>query len=187
MKKLIKIYNNTFHGTIGMTPKEMQNDYELEDKYIRKMLIKSYNKFKQEGYLLNEGDWVRVVLERKKMKKRRYKVSRECYKIIGREGQTFIISARDGSTRLIPRWRLIMIGKRRPENIKWAETIEGIEKGVLKRIVDWGNNEKTKYKVEFEMPDGSVYEDVIPISYVRGKYPQMETKLEKEFIKRMEE
>ena len=80
-----------------------------------------------------------------------------------------------------------MIGKRRPENIKWAETIEGIEKGVLKRIVDWGNNEKTKYKVEFEMPDGSVYEDVIPISYVRGKYPQMETKLEKEFIKRMEE
>ena len=187
MKKLIKIYNNTFHGTIGMTPKEMQNDYELEDKYIRKMLIKSYNKFKQEGYLLNEGDWVRVVLERKKMKKRRYKVSRECYKIIGREGQTFIISARDGSTRLVPRWRLIMIGKRRPENIKWAETIEGIEKGVLKRIVDWGNNEKTKYKVEFEMPDGSVYEDVIPISYVRGKYPQMETKLEKEFIKRMEE
>ena len=57
----------------------------------------------------------------------------------------------------------------------------------MKRIVDWGNNEKTKYKVEFEMPDGSVYEDVIPISYVRGKYPQMETKLEKEFIKRMEE
>ena len=137
--------------------------------------------------MLNEGEYVRVVLDKDAMEKRRYKVSREVYKVVGREGQLFIISTRDGSTRLIPRWRLIMIGKRRPENIKWAETIEGIEKGVLKRIVDWGNNEKTKYKIEFEMPDGSVYEDVIPISYVRGKYSQMETKSEKEFIKRMKE
>ena len=58
---------------------------------------------------------------------------------------------------------------------------------VLKRIVDWGNKDKTKYKVEFEMPDGSVYKDVIPISFVRGKYPQMETKLEKEFRERIGE
>ena len=71
--------------------------------------------------------------------------------------------------------------------MKFASTIVGVEKGVLKRIVDWGNKEKTKYKVEFEMPDGSVYKDVIPISFVRGKYPQMETKLEKEFRERIGE
>ena len=136
MKKLIKIYNNTFHSAIGMTPKEMQNDYELEDKYIRKMLVKSYDKLKMNGYLLNEGDWVRVVLEKEKIKKRRYKVSRECYKVMGKEGQMFIISAKDGTTRLLPRFQLIFIGKRKPENIKWASTIEGISKGVLKRIVD---------------------------------------------------
>ena len=46
----------------------MQNDYELEDKYIRKMLVKSYDKLKMNGYLLNDGDWVRVVLEKEKIK-----------------------------------------------------------------------------------------------------------------------
>lgn len=187
MKKLIKIYNNTFHSAIGMTPKEMQNDYELEDKYIRKMLVKSYDKLKTNGYLLNEGDWVRVVLEKEKIKKRRYKVSRECYKVMGKEGQMFIISAKDGTTRLLPRFQLIFIGKRKPENIKWASTIEGISKGVLKRIVDWGDKGKTKYKVEFELPDGGIEEDIIPISYVRGKYPQLITELEKEFMDRVNE
>ncbi len=45
-----------------------------------------------------------------------------------------------------------------------------------------------EYGERTEGPEGqSPVEDVIPISYVRGKYPQMETKLEKEFIKRMEE
>ena len=151
------------------------------------MLLKHMQKIKDDGYLLNEGEYVRVVLDKDAMEKRRYKVSREVYKVVGREGQLFIISAKDGSTRLVPRWKLISVGMEIPDNMKFASTIVGVEKGVLKRIVDWGNKDKTKYKVEFEMPDGSVYKDVIPISFVRGKYPQMETKLEKEFRERIGE
>ena len=187
MGKLVKIYNDTYHSSIGMKPIEMQNDVKLEDKYIKKMLLKHMQKIKDDGYLLNEGEYVRVVLDKDAMEKRRYKVSREVYKVVGREGQLFIISAKDGSTRLVPRWKLISVGMEIPDNMKFASTIVGVEKGVLKRIVDWGNKDKTKYKVEFEMPDGSVYKDVIPISFVRGKYPQMETKLEKEFRERIGE
>ena len=147
----------------------MVSDIEL-NKYIDKLHLRTFGKI-----------WKHVVLDYGDQ------VSREVYKVVGREGQLFIISAKDGSTRLVPRWKLISVGMEIPDNMKFASTIVGVEKGVLKRIVDWGNKDKTKYKVEFEMPDGSVYKDVIPISFVRGKYPQMETKLEKEFRERIGE
>lgn len=37
MKQMVKYYNNTYHNSIKMTPKEMNNNIDLEWQYIRKM------------------------------------------------------------------------------------------------------------------------------------------------------
>lgn len=37
MKQMVKYYNNTYHNSIKMTPKEMNNNIDFEWQYIRKM------------------------------------------------------------------------------------------------------------------------------------------------------
>jgi hypothetical protein len=39
MNKLIDVYNNTYHTSIGMTPKEMFSDIRLEKEYIDKCVV----------------------------------------------------------------------------------------------------------------------------------------------------
>ena len=181
MQKLMKVYNNTIHDSIGMTPKEMQDDLKKEERYIIDNLVKRQEQVSMKQYPIKENEFVRYLLEKIVMKKRRYKVSRECYKISGVEGQLYIITAADGSTKLIPRWRLIPLGMEKPDNIKLASTIPGVSRGVLNKVIGYGRDRK-HYRVEFKLPDDTIVEDVIPIKNLRTKYPQLVGKLEKEFL-----
>ena len=90
MNKLLDIYNNTEHSSTGCSPKDMLNDKNLEKKYIVKMLKKE-KVVSERDYMLNEGVYVRYLLPKQLMKKGRFRYSRECYKIDGREGNLFYI------------------------------------------------------------------------------------------------
>lgn len=191
MKKLLSIYNNTCHSGISMNPSEMQANKELERNYIRKCLFRKLHKPKNPD--LCEGEWVRYILSKDKMKKRRYVVSREAYRIAGREGLLYIISAKDGCTRLMPRWRLVTLGSpkgkgqsliTKPKNIKEANTFEGVQKGVINKIISYGKDKK-HYKVQWDLPRGEKSVSEIPISFMRGSYPQLMGAMEKEFIKKV--
>ena len=120
MEKLIDIYNNTIHSSIGMKPVEMENDEKYERKYIAFCLIQ---RSKAKDYTIPKGHYVRVVLSKELMKKRRYKVSREVYIVDDRDGKNYFVKAQDNTMMSLPRFRLIDLGDTKPDKYKLAETI----------------------------------------------------------------
>jgi hypothetical protein len=158
MAKLIQIYNETEHTTTREKPIDMKDDREKETKYIIKRLYKQERRHKIKDYELEEGCFVRYVIPRDKMKKARYKVSPEAYQIKGRDGHSYIIMAKDGSTLTVSRWRLFPLGKQLPPKMKLGATFEkdhgksvrAIPQSILK--VD---KTKKKYLVEWQAPDGA--------------------------------
>ena len=121
MNELIESYNNTIHNAIGMKPKDMENDIKLERKYIAYCLIQ---KSKKKNHDIPINNYVRIVLSKDILKKRRFKVSRECYQITGKEGKNYLVSASDQTTILLPRHRLIDLGPNKPNKYKFATTIQ---------------------------------------------------------------
>jgi hypothetical protein len=179
MDKLLKIYNSTFCEPIGTTPAIMQNDRKLEREYIIKKLYERERRGKIKDSDLPEGQNVRYILEREPLKKHRYKVSPEYYKVSGRDGLSFIIMAKDGTTKTISRWRLFPvqdIGK-----LKFGATF-GNNRGELQAINGYSKKTK-KYKVSFIMPDGSITTDQVPAINLRGSNPQIMGDLEREFLR----
>lgn len=120
IQQLISIYNNTVHSATGMKPIDMQNDPKLERQYIAYCLI---HKQKAKNHDIPVNHYVRIVLAKEIMKKRRFKVSRECYKITGRDGHNYLVSAADNTTKSLPRHRLIDLGQNKPEKYKLASTM----------------------------------------------------------------
>lgn len=175
MEELISIYNNTYHNSIGMSPNEMFQNPDLEKEYIFKCIDKNEKQRNIKDFDLNVGDYVRYVIGRDPMKKKRYRVTHESFKIAGKDGKSYILEARDGSTIIKPRYLLI---KADPNKYQQINTIEGSNKGVLQEILSYDKN-TNKYKVRFE---GQSRPQTIPASYLRGRFPQKLTPLEKEFF-----
>ena len=120
MKQLIDVYNNTVHSATGMKPIDMQNDIKLERQWIAYKMIKRSLK---DDHRIPDGNYVRYVLSKDPLKKRRYRVSHECYKITGRDGKNYKVSAADNTTIVLPRHRLIDLGNALPAKHKLADTI----------------------------------------------------------------
>ena len=178
MNKYLNSYNNTIHSATNHTPKEMMDDKELEEKYIIKGMD---NKQRQQGIQdlnLKIGCYVRFLIDKDKNKKHRYNVSREAYKIETRSGNIYTITALDGTTKDIPRWKLIPIR----QNGKYVigKTLE-TDKGIVTKI----NNEVSanKVNVSFKMPDGSEYNKDINRRELRYPTPQFKSRLELDFEK----
>ena len=172
MNELINVYNNTIHSTTEMKPIDMENDLKKEKQYIAYCLIR---KMKSKNYDIPNGHFVRLILDKDVMKKRRFKVSRECYIISGRDGKNYFIQAADKTTRSVPRHKLIDLGKDKPDKYKLADTIpEGFRIPVS--IVNSSGN-KT-YLVSFG--DDVGYKDM-KVNDLRRHHPQIESKLEKDF------
>ena len=180
MNKLLRIYNNTVCST-GVTPKQMYENRDIEDRYIVSKLRAKHNVLNRDGYALRENDYVRYQLGKDPLKKRRYRWSRECYKIGGKEGNLFILKAADGTTMLMPRFRILLLGHEKPANIKFASTVVGSNNGVVLRILQYYKPQQ-KYKVVFDDGDGNEIEDIIPVRNMRERYPTMMSKLEREFF-----
>ena len=178
MVNLVDLYNNTFHNSIGCTPKEMFDDRELEKEYIYKCMDKNEKQKKIKDFELKDDEYVRFVIARDPMHKKRYQVSNESYKIVGKEGNHYILSARDGSTIIKPRFQLIVAD---PQKYKWADTIDGSSKMLLKEILSF-DHQRNRYRVKFSKPNGQDVISTIPVSFIRGRFPQKMTKIERDYF-----
>ena len=119
MKQLVDTYNNTIHNATGYKPIDMLNDVKLERQYIANCLIR---KMRAKPHDIPVGHYVRIVITKNIMKKKRFKVSRECYVIKRRDGFNYLVSAADDTTMSLPRHRLIDLGDKKPDKYKLANT-----------------------------------------------------------------
>ena len=178
MDELIDIYNNTYHSAIKCTPKEMFDNEELEKEYIFNCMDKHEKQKRIEDFELKENEFVRYVIDKDPLKKKRYNVSNESYRIVGKEGKHYILEAADGTTMIKPRYKLVRADVNKYQQ---AKTIDGAWNGVLKEIISF-DKRTNKYKVKFDDGNNGEYIDNIPVSYLRGRFPTRMTAMEKEFF-----
>ena len=76
----------------------------------------------ENDYDLDVGTKVRYVLDKKSFAKVRHKISKGYYTIDSIEGNNYVIIARDGTTKKIPRSRLVLVNDN--QNVPQADTIE---------------------------------------------------------------
>lgn len=172
MNELLDIYNNTPHSATKMKPIDMENNIKAERQYIANCLI---HKIKKANFDIPEGHYVRIVLAKDMMKKRRFKVSREVYQITGRDGKNYFISAADGKSTSLPRFRLIDIGDN-PGKYKYSDTlIEGYK--IPKKILNIPDPRGGGFDIEYV--DGT--RGHIRKPELRRHHPQIESKLEKDY------
>jgi hypothetical protein len=164
MQQLINVYNNTNHLSIGCSPKKMFKNKKLEEKYILGCLDAKARQETRKDFRLKEGTWVRYILPKAKLEKKRTRLSPEKYKIDGYDGNLYIIAAKDGSVLSKPRFQLVPCS----DNVPWAQTT-GKRVAVLDKIVKPTNAKKSHYRVIFRGPDGKDDPDTVPASYLRNR------------------
>lgn len=175
MRKLLDIYNSTYHSRIKCSPIEMLNDPELEKEYIfNQIKLREKREEKLKDFKLNIGSFVRYILPRSDgITKKRYQISPECYKIEEKSGNNYVLIARDGTIKTLPRYRIMLASKNgeKPRNCKWGDTF-GNNSGIVRRLIEYYPKTK-KYRVAFEVPEGEEYIDTIPESYINRNYPNL--------------
>ena len=176
MRRLVAKYNNSYNRTIKCTPREMHENKELEIKFIYRNQKYRHIQRGIKDFRFNMGDMVRYRIDKNPLEKRRYRYSPESYKVVGRERAFYIIQARDGSSLLMPRWKLMKCDE---TVYPWKTTIPGNTKGTIERIVSYNPRADT-YKVIFE---GSPDEYTVSAADIRHRTPQVMTKLEKDFFR----
>ena len=178
MTEYLRDYNNTVHAATTHTPKEMKDNKELEEKYIVSCLDNQQRQQEINNLHLKEGVYVRYLMDKDNNVKRRYNISREAYKISSRNGNIYTLIAEDGTTKDVPRWKLIIV--KQGEKMVKGKTLN-TDKGIVSRI----NNEVStnKVNVKFLMPNGSNYNKDINRRELRYPTPQFKSKLEIEYEK----
>ena len=175
MNRLVAEYNNKYNSTIKCTPKEMFNDKNKEIAFITRMQELKDKRNHIKDFKLKNGEYVRFRLDKKPLTKHRYNYTFESYKVSGKEGSMYILTARDGTTTVKPRFKLI---KADVNVYPWSKSL-GNNEGVVEKIIS--HNPRThKYKVKYENYDKL---DEIPESYLRGRFPQRMSQMEKDFFK----
>ena len=109
MKRLIDIYNNTRHNSIGCSPKAMYNNENLEKEYISNCIKKRAIQDAIKDFNLPEGIYVRYRMANSDLNghKRRSKISIEKYIINKRIGSRYLLQAADGKIISKSRYELI--------------------------------------------------------------------------------
>ena len=120
MVTLVDTYNNTYHNSIGCTPKQMFDNNELEKDYVFKCLEKRDKQQTIKDFELKVGQYVRYIISRDPLSKKRYQITHESYKITGKQGRHYVLGARDGSTIVKPRFKLVVAD---PQKYNWADSV----------------------------------------------------------------
>jgi hypothetical protein len=123
MARLINIHNTSFHSSIEMTPLEMETHPEEQKKYIIKKVYEANRRKKISDFELKTGTWVRFMIPRNMMEKRRYQFSNEIVEIVGKDGNAWICKAADKTTKKLARWRLLVAD---PSKFKKLKTFDGV-------------------------------------------------------------
>ena len=173
MNRLKTEYNDKYNSSIKCTPSEMMSDVNKEIAFITRIQDLKDAQHHIKDFNLPVDSYVRFRLDKQPLTKHRYNYTFESYKIAGREGSNYILLARDGTTITKPRFKLI---KADVNVFPWAKSLDN-NRGVVERIVSY--NERTgKYKVKYENCDEL---DEIPASFLRGRFPQKQSEMEKQF------
>ena len=181
LEEAIKIYNNSYHRTIGMKPIDMQKDSELEEMYISKCIFENKAKIKKLHENIKPGTKVRFINEyENKLQKIRYKLSPYYYIVDSIDNFKAAIMANDGSINSVPLYRIVKL-KPSETRIKFAETIDGTSRGIIDEIVDYNTKNKSA-KVKFKLPDDKFQIQTIPVRYLREQIPTRISDLEMEFL-----
>ena len=119
MMMLVDEYNNTFHKTIGCSPKEMYDNPDLEREWIRKMeRFKTIQK-NIEDFDIKVGSYVRYRMNKDDLAggKRRSQFSLEKYRVLKRIGNRYVLQPTDsehGGFITKSRFELILADKEYP-------------------------------------------------------------------------
>ncbi len=174
MNQLKHAYNNKFNSTIKCTPQEMFNDKSKEIDFITRM--QQHKSFQRgiKDFKLKDGTYVRFRLDKKPLTKHRYNYTFESYKVSGREGANYILTAADGTTTTKPRYKLL------PCDVRVYPLARSLSnnRGVVERIISH-NPRTNKYTVKYENWDET---DEIPASYLRGRHPQRMSQMERDYF-----
>jgi hypothetical protein len=176
MTQLLQLYNDTIHAATGLAPSFMMNNPAYEEQYIEKCIDRRQQQEEIKDFKLRLGSLVRYYLDSDPMTKKRSSLSRECYKIESRNGNVYTIIALDGTTKDVPRWKLVAVDPN--EKYVLGKTL-GSDKGIVEKIVS--EVSPNKVDVKFKMPDGSNYTKIINKRELRYPTPQFESKLEADF------
>ena len=181
LREVVDIYNRSVHSSTGMSPKYMSKHHDVEQLYIINCLLKDMGIVAENDYDLDVGTKVRYVLDKKSFAKVRHKISKGYYTIDSVDGNNYVIIAKDGTTKKVPRSRLVLVKDN--QNVPQADTIEeyNANRGVIEEILDYNVRTK-KYKVKFTVPNGDPYVDTIPASYMREASPTRLSALERQFF-----
>ena len=181
LQEAIKIYNNTYHRTIGMKPVTMQQDAELEEAYISQCIFVNKARLKKLHENIKPGTRVRFINDyENKLQKIRYRLSPFYYIVDSIDDFKAVIMAKDGSSKSVPLFRIVKV-KASEVNVPYAETMDGVSKGVIEEIVDY-NTKNGSTKVKFKLPDGTFQVQTIPVRYLREQIPTRVSDLEMEFL-----
>ena len=174
MNRLKNEYNNKYNSNIRATPNDMQQDINKEIEFITRIQKHSDSQHHIKDFKLPINSYVRFRIDKSPLTKHRFNYTFECYKITGKEGSNYILTAADGTTITKPRFKLI---KADINVFPLARTLGG-NKGVIEKIIDY-NERSNKYKVKYEDCDDL---DEIPASYLRGRFPQRMSQIEKDYF-----
>ena len=108
MNNIVNEYNNTYHNAIKCKPVEMFNNKELEKEYILKMQSKRENQMRIKNFEIPIGAFVRYVIDKDPLSKRRFRMSPDSYKVIAKEGNHYVLQASNGESFIKPRFKLIL-------------------------------------------------------------------------------
>ena len=108
MNTLINEYNNTYHSAIKCKPVEMFNSKPREKEYILNMQLK---REKQQGirdFNIPIGAYVRYMIDKDPLTKRRFRMSPESYRVVAKEGNHYVLQASNGESIIKPRFKLVL-------------------------------------------------------------------------------
>ena len=149
----------------------MYNNLEFEKEYIFKRLQEREKQRSMNDFELNVGDLVRYILPRHDgISKKRYRYSKEYYRIESKNGNMYSLIANDGTTIIKPRFLLRKLDQNETERIKMASTIPGKWAGIVKEVLE--DIPGNRVRVLFEVPGGEDYEDIIPKSFMSSRFNQ---------------
>lgn len=204
IEQIVKIYNKSYHSSIGMEPREMQNNKSNEYKYIYDQLKirDDKNKLALEDPI-NVHDKVRYILDSDRRSKKfhkdqmKYQLSKYYYLVESKNSElSFNIIAEDGSVKTVPRYKLFKINKTEEKYLNYAPSIEDENNfQIFDEILDYKpifkkngslNVDKSKYTVRIISRDknGKKIKKnyYYTIGQLRETNPTIPTKLELEFL-----
>ena len=204
IEQIVKIYNKSYHSSIGMEPREMQNNKSNEYKYIYDQLKIRDNKNKLSlEDPIKVHDKVRYILDSDRRSRKfhkdqmKYQLSRYYYRVESKNSElSFNIIAEDGSVKTVPRYKLFKLTKTEEKSLNYAPSIEDENNfQIFDEILDYNpifkkngdlNIDKSKYTVRIISRDKNgkkIKKNYnYTISQLRETNPTIPTKLELEFL-----